>query len=77
VTAVVRTAEDAPLDEAAVREHLAAHLARYKHPKTILRVGAELRHDNGKVNYRGVRRLLEAAEVAPQPDRRDHGAPGH
>jgi hypothetical protein len=40
-------------------------------------VTAGLRHDNGKVNYRGVRRLLEAAEGVPQANSRNHGDPGH
>ena len=60
VTAVVRTVGDLPLDEDAARAHLDASLARYKHPKRILPVTGELRHENGKVNYRGVRRLVEA-----------------
>ena len=62
VTAVVRTSGDAPLNEPEVRRHLDAHLARYKHPKTITQVRQPLRHENGKVNYRGVRRLLESGE---------------
>ena len=61
VTAVIRTVADGPLDEAAVRAHLDNCLARYKHPKQIVTVTGELRHENGKVNYRGVRKLLEAA----------------
>ena len=61
VTAIVRSVDDQPVDEPAVRAHLDGCLARYKHPKQILRVNDELRHENGKVNYRGVRRLLEAA----------------
>lgn len=59
VTAAVRTVADQPLDEQTVRGYLDAHLARYKHPKTITQVREPLRHENGKVNYRGVRRLLE------------------
>lgn len=59
VTAVVRTVDGRPLDEAAARAHLDSCLARYKHPKRILPVTGELRHENGKVNYRGVRRLIE------------------
>ncbi len=62
VTAAVRTTGDRLLDESGVRRYLDAHLARYKHPKTIIRVDDPLRHENGKVNYRGVRRLLEQAE---------------
>ena len=62
VTAVVRTSGDAPLNEPEVRSHLDVHLARYKHPKTITQVRQPLRHENGKVNYRGVRRLLEGRE---------------
>lgn len=61
VTAVVRTVGDQPLDEAAARAYLDGCLARYKHPKQIVPVTGELRHENGKVNYRGVRRLLDAA----------------
>ncbi len=64
VTAVVRTVDDLPLEESAAREHLDTCLARYKHPKQIVRVTGELRHENGKVNYRGVRRLLNAAREA-------------
>jgi acyl-CoA synthetase (AMP-forming)/AMP-acid ligase II len=60
VTAVVRTVDDEPLDEQAARQHLDGCLARYKHPKQILPVTGELRHENGKVNYRGVRRLIDA-----------------
>jgi acyl-CoA synthetase (AMP-forming)/AMP-acid ligase II len=59
VTAAVRTVGDGPLDEPGVRRYLDAHLARYKHPKTITAVHEPLRHENGKVNYRGVRRLLD------------------
>ena len=66
VTAVVRTVADRPLNEAAVRSCLDEHLARYKHPKQIVSVREELRHENGKVNYRGVRQLLEAAQDAAQ-----------
>ncbi len=61
VTAVVLTSSEQPLDEAAVRTCLDGCLARYKHPKRIVAVTGELRHENGKVNYRGVRRLLDAA----------------
>lgn len=63
VTAVVRTVDGQPLNEAAARAHLDNCLARYKHPKQIVTVSGELRHENGKVNYRGVRRLLEAAQA--------------
>lgn len=62
VTAVVRTVDDLPLDENAARAHLDATLARYKHPKRILLITDEIRHENGKVNYRGVRRLVDAVE---------------
>ena len=62
VTAVVRTVNDQPLEESAARAHLDGCLARYKHPKRIVHVTDELRHENGKVNYRGVRRLLEATQ---------------
>lgn len=61
VIAVVRTVDNQQLDEPGIRTHLGSSLARYKHPKQIVPVRGELRHENGKVNYRGVRRLLEVA----------------
>ncbi len=61
VTAVIRTVADAPLDETHVRAYLDTRLARYKHPKVLYQVSAGLRHENGKVNYRAVRKLMESA----------------
>jgi fatty-acyl-CoA synthase len=58
VAALVSTVDGLPPDEARLRDHLDAHLARYKHPKRFELAGVEFRHENGKVNYRAVRRLM-------------------
>ncbi|HEY5644520.1 MAG TPA: acyl-CoA synthetase [Pseudomonadales bacterium] len=65
VVALVRLTGEATFDAQAVRGHLDRHLARYKHPKRLHRIDEDFRHDNGKVNYRLVRRLLEGAPLAP------------
>ncbi|MEM7217237.1 MAG: acyl-CoA synthetase [Pseudomonadota bacterium] len=59
VTAVVHTRDGVEPDADELKAHLLTRIARYKHPKSIHVVQGALRHDNGKVNYRGVRRLLE------------------
>lgn len=64
VVALVRTHRDGALDEAAVRAHLDDALARYKHPKRFVHTRVDFRHDNGKVNYRAARALLDQAEVS-------------
>ncbi len=58
VAAVIRTRAEVPLDDATIRSHLQDRLARYKHPKRIRCVDARIRHANGKVNYRAVRKLM-------------------
>lgn len=62
VAAVVRTRSNLPFEESSVRSHLDSRLARYKHPKRYYHVDAGLRHENGKVNYRAVRQLMEARD---------------
>lgn len=64
VVALVRTQRDATLDEDAVRTHLHDALARYKHPKRFVHTRVDFRHDNGKVNYRAARALLDQVDVS-------------
>lgn len=58
VTALIRTGAGFNLAETLLREHLDRHLARYKHPRRVHQVTDEFRHENGKINYRAVNRLL-------------------
>ncbi|MEM7078613.1 MAG: acyl-CoA synthetase [Pseudomonadota bacterium] len=57
VTAVILARDNREIDQATMKAHLAPLIARYKHPKTYVLVDQRIRHDNGKVNYRAVRRL--------------------
>ena len=59
VTAVVRTSGHQAIALEQLRTHLTNRLARYKHPKTYHFVDSRIRHDNGKVNYRAVRKIVE------------------
>jgi fatty-acyl-CoA synthase len=59
VVALVRTAGNVAVDAEAVRPLLDQLLARYKHPKRYVVTGEDFRHDNGKVNYRAARALLD------------------
>lgn len=60
VAALVKTADRRPLSEEALRSHLEQYIARYKHPRHVAYPDAEFRHENGKINYRKAKRLLEA-----------------
>ncbi|MGA1372702.1 MAG: AMP-binding protein [Pseudomonadales bacterium] len=59
VVALVRTAGGLAVDTAGVRSVLDRLLARYKHPKHYVVTREPFRHDNGKVNYRAARVLLD------------------
>jgi 3-oxocholest-4-en-26-oate---CoA ligase len=67
VTAVVEPAEGHTVDERAVIEHVKAHLAAYKAPKRVLTVESINRAPNGKVDYRGLRRLAAERVASPIP----------
>ncbi len=58
VVAIVNSEGDQKLDLEDIRSHLSSRLARYKHPKQIRFIDTGFRHENGKVNYRAVRKLL-------------------
>ncbi len=58
VTAVLKVRDGADVDNDIIKSHLSGKIARYKHPKQVHVVDARIRHDNGKVNYRAVRRIL-------------------
>jgi fatty-acyl-CoA synthase len=62
VAALVRASADRAPDEPSVRAYLDSRLARYKHPKVYRFVEADFRHENGKVNYPAVRRLMAESE---------------
>ena len=53
VTGVVIPAVSEGVDEAALRDHVKAHLAAYKAPKRILAANMPLRAPNGKADYKG------------------------
>jgi long-chain acyl-CoA synthetase len=72
VVAVVESASGTEIDEAAVRAHCAAQLARYKVPERIVTVPALPRNAMGKVRRTELPRLVSAMRVhAPEPSR--HG----
>ncbi len=52
VVAVVAPREGATLDPAALREFVAADIARFKAPRAVAVCGAVRRHANGKADYR-------------------------
>ncbi|MEI9888587.1 MAG: AMP-binding protein [Rhizomicrobium sp.] len=52
VTGVVKLAEGAAFDEAALRAHVREHLAGYKTPKRVIVAGVNLRAPNGKADYK-------------------------
>ncbi|MCB1686139.1 MAG: AMP-binding protein, partial [Pseudomonadales bacterium] len=58
VAALIRTSEGRELPDSLLHEHLNRHLARYKHPRRLHRVTDGFRHENGKINYRAVNRML-------------------
>ena len=60
ITALVRMQQGQKFDEDKVTLHLSTGLARYKHPKVYKVVKEDFRHDNGKINYRFVRQMLDA-----------------
>jgi fatty-acyl-CoA synthase len=59
VGALLKTVDDQPIDAEEIKEHLDEYIARYKHPKIIRYVDVAFRHENGKINYRAARRLIE------------------
>jgi fatty-acyl-CoA synthase len=64
VTGVVRLADGADLDEAALRAHVRKRLAGYKTPKRIVVADRSLRAANGKADYPAAKAAAEAA-LAP------------
>ena len=58
VAAVVNGEDGQDLSMEDIRSHLSSRLARYKHPKQFRFIDTGFRHENGKVNYRAVRKLL-------------------
>lgn len=52
ICAVVEPAPDTVLDEAALIEHVKAHLAHFKAPKTVVPIDTIGRAANGKVDYK-------------------------
>ncbi len=52
VVAVVQLAEGAQADQASIREHASAHIARYKLPKEVVFVDKVQRSPSGKADYR-------------------------
>jgi acyl-coenzyme A synthetase/AMP-(fatty) acid ligase len=56
-----------PIDETALTAHAAQNLARYKQPRTFLRLDALPRNANNKLNRRALRAILEQAMRAPKP----------
>ncbi len=61
VTGVVTLAEDAELDEAALRAHVRRTLAGYKTPKRIFVADRPLRAANGKADYPAAKASAEAS----------------
>jgi fatty-acyl-CoA synthase len=52
ITAVVELAPDAVADDAAIIDHVKAHLAHYKAPKHVVAIDTIGRAPNGKVDYK-------------------------
>ncbi|MEI9995466.1 MAG: acyl-CoA synthetase [Rhizomicrobium sp.] len=52
ITGVVKLADGAAFDEAALRAHVREHLAGYKTPKRVIVAGVPLRAPNGKADYK-------------------------
>lgn len=64
ITAVVEPVEGGAIDERDVIDHVKRHLAAFKAPKRVIAVDSINRAPNGKVDYRGLRRLAtERLEV--------------
>jgi fatty-acyl-CoA synthase len=61
VTGVVRLADGADLDEAALRAHVRKSLAGYKTPKRIVVADRSLRAANGKADYPAAKAAAETA----------------
>ncbi|MGE0624845.1 MAG: AMP-binding protein [Pseudomonadales bacterium] len=59
VAALLRTQDDRPLPKDELRAHLDRFVARYKHPRYVHVTNADFRHENGKINYRAAKKLLE------------------
>ncbi|MEM7016988.1 MAG: acyl-CoA synthetase [Pseudomonadota bacterium] len=59
VAALIITRDNVILNETEIREHLNPILARYKHPRHTKFVDGGIRHENGKMNYRAVKRIYE------------------
>ena len=64
VTALVVPESGAEVTLSAVRDALKDVLAGYKHPRALRLTERSLRHENGKMNYRGVRKLYETSNEA-------------
>jgi len=59
VAALIRTSDDNPIADETLRAHLDRYVARYKHPRHVFVVSEAFRHENGKVNYRLAKKMLE------------------
>ncbi|MCP5178956.1 MAG: AMP-binding protein [Pseudomonadales bacterium] len=59
VVALVRLGAGTALDEQVLRTHLTERIARYKHPRRYVVTDTDFRHDNGKLNYRLARSLVD------------------
>ncbi len=59
VSALIRTRDNGPIEVDALREHLSGFVARYKHPRHVVFTAEDFRHENGKINYRKAKRLVE------------------
>lgn len=55
-----------PVDQTAFAAHAAQNLARYKQPRTFLRLDALPRNANNKLNRRALRAILESALRSPE-----------
>lgn len=59
IVAVVRLAEGVELSDERLKDACAAHLARYKVPKSFIRTEDGLRLPNGKADYAAARSLIQ------------------
>jgi fatty-acyl-CoA synthase len=65
VVALVAPRDGATVDPGALREFVAADIARFKAPRAVVVCDAVRRHANGKADYRWARRAATAAVDAP------------
>ena len=60
VCALVRTSDNCEISSEVISEKISGKLASYKHPRHYVLATETFRHDNGKINYRLARQMLEA-----------------